>query len=357
MKKLLCLVLSLMFLPVLSASAAQDLTQYAIANATVQAAAHIDVVAPYSGTLEVFDLSAGDEIQAGDTLMTLQTTTLYATENGKVSTIFAEPGDDASALNQRYGGVMGIEPAVLYQLQCTTSDAYDKKENKTLHLGETLFFHYGKKEDEVEGTGRVVAVNNNSYVVDILTGEFEVSETLSLYRDDDYASRDCVGKGSVVRRSDVLPAGMGRVAEIFVKEGDPVRAGQPLATLMAPDADPDAKPVITAQQSGVVSAVQVMPGQQVWKGQTLCRIELTQDLEVVAEVDEMDLGSLQAGDKVYITIDMLGEETITGTVAEISSLGVTRQNAAYYTVHVSISEDSVPLGASASVYLPKESYR
>ena len=42
-----------------------------------------------------------------------------------------------------------------------------------------------------------------------------------------------------------------------------------------------------------------------------------------------------------------------GTVTEISALGVTRQNAAYYSVHVSIDDSSVMLGQSASVYLPK----
>lgn len=353
MKKLLCIILTLMLMPVFPAMAAEDLSQYAIANAAVQAAGYVDITAPYSGTLTVFDLAPGDSVNAGAVLMTMQTTGVYAPEDGTVGAVFAGPGDDASALSQRYGGILGIEPAALYQMECTTSGAYDRDENRTLHLGETLYFRIDK-DDEDEGVVRVVMVTPEGYRVDILSGEFELGERFTLYRDDNFKSRDCVGKGTVTRRADVMLASAGRVAEILVKEGDQVTSGQLVATLMGPDAAPDASPVITAAEGGVISSVMVVPGQQVWKGQVLCRIELTESIEVVAEVDEMDLGSLCVGDKVPVTVDMLGDRTISGTVTEISALGVTRQNAAYYTVRVSIPKDSAPLGASASVYLPKK---
>ena len=353
MKKMLCLLCALLMMVSIPAYAQEDLTQYAIATATVQAARHVDLVAPYSGTLDLFDLTPGDKVEANEIIFRMKTNNVYATEAGKVSAIFANKGDDAQAVMQRYGGVMGIEPTTLYQLQCTTDAAYNAMENKLIHLGETVYFR-NPADSKEKCEGRVVQVQGGNFVVDMGEGEFKLGDSISVYRSNNYAARQCIGKGMVTRRNDVLLSGMGRVADMFVEEGDDVTAGQLLMTLMGADATPDAVPYVRTAEPGVVSSVQVAPGQQVWKGQVLCRIELTAEMEVVADVDEMDLNGLEVGDKVLVTIDMCGDEIFTGKVTEISSLGITKQNAAYYTVRVSIPEDVGSLGASASVYLPME---
>ena len=85
-------------------------------------------------------------------------------------------------------------------------------------------------------------------------------------------------------------------------------------------------------------------------------IELTYESfrEVIAEVDEVDLGRIRVGTICPILLDMDEETVLQGQVTEISSLGITRQNAAWYQVHLSLENASqLPLGASASVYLPK----
>ena len=352
MKKFLALLL---LLTMLSTCALADtaLTDCAIANGNVTATTFVDVTAPYSGTLASFDLSVGDRIAAGDALFSLLTTTVYAPEAGTVKALFAREGEDASAVTARYGAVAVLEPEQDKRINATTNGAYNKEANRILHVGETLYFRSGKGDQE-EGSGRVIAVSGSSYVLDILEGEFDLNENLSLYRDDGYAAKDCVGKGVVARRDPVAIQGQGRVASILVAEGDQVAAGQPLMTLMAADADADAQPDVTAPESGVIASVAVSAGQQVWKGQVLARIYLTEEIEVVAEVDEMDLNGLQAGDSLSITLDTDESAIITGKVTEISALGVTRQNAAYYTVHVSIPAGSAALGASASVYIPRK---
>lgn len=352
MKKLLCVLLLLTLIPA-SGMADDTLLNSAIANAVVSAAEYVDVVAPFSGTLCPFELTMGDRVQAGNTLMSMQTTPLYATEDGTIGAIFAAVGDDASAISQRYGGIMGIEPENLLQLQCSTQNAYNDTDNKTLHLGETLYFR-SAQNNRIEGTGRVVAVNGKNYVVDILSGDFDLDESMNLYRDDGYQYSDCVGRGTVARRNDALIPAAGRVAALHVAEGQQVKAGQLVAEVVSADAAPGASPIVPAPAQGVVSSIQVAPGQQVWKGQVLCRIELDASLEVVADVDEMDLGRLQVGDRLSVTIDTDEDHIIQGTVTKISALGITKQNAAYYTIRVSIPAGTAPLGASASVYLPKE---
>lgn len=352
MKRLLALLLAVLMLPA-AALADVDLSGYAVANGVVSAVNHVDMTAPYSGTLLPFDLEAGDTVKADDTLFTMMTTTLYATESGTVEHIFAAPGDDAMAVSARYGGLVAVEPAHALQISASISGGYNKAENKLLHVGEMLYFR-STQGDRDAGHGIVVMISGENYVVDILEGEFSLREQLTLYRDDDYSQKECVGKGLVTRRDPVLSAGQGRVNDILVAEGDQVSEGTPLLTLMGPDADYGASPAVNAPANAVAASVAVAAGQQVWKGQLLARLYLTDELEIIAEVDEVDLGDLRIGDSVYVTLDTDPDRVINGTVTEISGMGVTRQNAAYYTVHVSLHAGNALLGGSASVYLPRK---
>ena len=352
MKKLLALLAALMLLCV-SALADEDLSGYAIANATVTAVHYVDVTAPYSGTLATFDLNAGDRVSAEDALFSMLLTTLYAPESGTV-TLFAGEGDDASGVLSHYGALASLEPERPTQVTATTANAYNARENHILYVGETLYFR-SSGADREEGSGRVIYVDGSGYVVDILEGEFDIGESFNLYRDDRYENRDCVGRGTVTRRNPLPLVSVGRVHELLVRDGDAVAANEPIMTLMSADADPGASPTVTAPQDAVIASVAVASGQQVWKGQVLARLYLTDELEVIAEVDEINLRHLRVGDRVPVTLDVDEKTVLSGTVTEISALGVTRQNAAYYAVHISLQNtDDMLLGGSASVYLPRE---
>lgn len=350
MKKLLAL-LTVLLLLASSALAAEDLSVYAIANGTVTAVRFVDVTAPYSGTLATFDLTAGDRVSAGDELFSMLLTTVYAPEAGTV-TLFAAEGDDATGVMSHYGALASLEPTLPTQIAASTAGAYNNKDNHLVYVGEKMYFRSTGANRE-EGWGKVIRVDGSSYVVDVLEGDFDIGESFNIYRNDRYDSRDNVGRGTVTRRNPLSLTGIGRVHELLVADGDEVKANAPVMTLMSADADPDATPSVTAPQDAVVATVAVSPGQQVWKGQLLARLYLTDELEVVAEVDEIDLHGLRVGDRLPITLDTDEDTVLYGTVTEISALGVTRQNAAYYTVHVSLNADAL-LGASASVYLPKE---
>ena len=353
MKKTAGLLLILCLLLSASALADQDLTDRPIADGVVAAVRFTDLTAPYSGTLASFDLENGDAVTAGDALMSFVTQDVYATEAGTVKAVFAAEGEDAAAAMARYGGIAAIEPSVIDQVDATTSGASSDVDNKILHLGETLYFKTSGNNG-AEGSGRVVSVDDQAYRVDVLTGDFDKDDDVTLYRRDNYVSSSAVGKGTIVRRPALLVAGQGRVAKCDVAEGDTVVAGQKLFSLVSADAAPDAySSEVTAPVSGVLESVAVSAGQQVWKGQVLCRIDLTDALEVRADVDEVDLGDLKVGDLVPVTLDMDAENVLMATVTQISALGVSRQNAAYFTVHATLPVGSGMLGASASMYLPK----
>lgn len=350
MKKMLSVLLLACML--CSTAMAADLTNTTIANGAVSAVKYVDIVAPFSGTLEVFDLAAGDQVAVDDVLFRMMTTSLYAPEDATVQAVFAKPGDNADNIMARYGAVMSLEAEQDQRIQCSIMGAYNDEENRTIHVGEIVYFE-SKKTGNEEGWGQVIAVSGDNYVVDILSGEFDLKENLTIFRDDDYSTKQNIGKGVVVRRDPLSIMGAGRVLDVLVQDGETVKAGEALMTVVAADADPGVSPEIAAPAAGVVAAVAVMPGQQVWKGQQLARIFLTGELEIIAEVDEIDMSSLKVGDVIPCTLDMNEEAVFNGTVTEISALGVIRQNAAYFTVHLSI-DVKAPLGASASIYLPKK---
>lgn len=353
MKRMLMLLIVLV-LGCQSAMAAEiDLTKCAIANGAVASASYIDLVAPFSGTLKTFSIEAGDEVQSGDQLFEMLTTTVYATEDAEVAAIYAKSGDDAMAVMNRYGGLVVMQPDVSLQMAASVLQGYNSQKNRFIQIGEKLHLR-SERAGNAKGEAIVIAISGTDYVADVIKGEFVVGETMNLYRDDDYESRDNVGKGVVTRRDPLLAQGQGRVAEILVQTGDRVKSGTPLLTLMSMDAEPGASPVVAAPANGVIGQVAVAPGQQVWKGQVLARILLTDELEITAQVDEVDLSDLWIGDEVYVVLDTDPDWIIEGEVTEISRLGMPMQNAAYYTVRIAIDEDDLLLGASASVYIPKE---
>ena len=352
MKKLASILLAVSLFAASPALAATELVGRPVADGVVAATRFVDVTAPYSGTLASFDLKAGDTVAQGDTLLNYVTSDVYAPEDGVVKTVFVQPGDDAAAAMARYGALLGLEPSIGYQVNATTTGADKNNENKILHLGETLYFKTSGS-NATEGVGRVTAVSGSAYSVDVISGDFDLNVDVTLYRRDNYASASAVGKGKVARRDPLLVSGTGRVAEVMVTDGARVVAGDLLLKLVGADAAPDAyQQAVTALADGVVAQVAVTPGQQVWKGALLCRISLTEALEVRAEVDEVDLGTLAVGDLVPITLDMAPGNVLMATVTHISQLGVSKQNAAYFTVTAQIPAGSGMLGASASMYLP-----
>lgn len=331
----------------------EELTGYAVANGAVTSASFYDLTAPCSGTLESFDLNAGDRVEAGQRLMSMLTAKVTAPEDATVTWVFAEEGDSADALMARYGALLSMEPEQDMRIMASTAQAYDDEDNKQVHVGEIVYFK-STRGGKDEGAGRVVSVAGAEYIVEILTGEFESGESLTLYRDDDYTEKEKVGKGVVTRRDPVSAAGSGIVAEVFAQEGQAVEQGEVLLTLMGADADMGASPEICAPVGGVIAMLGANAGQQVWKGQLLARVFPEDDMEIAAEVDEVYLKNIKVGDELPLTLDTDGETVLTGTVTEISALGSTVANAAYYTVRLRVSgANDLLLGQSAKVYLPR----
>ena len=169
----------------------------ATANATIVAPDTVKITAPFAGTLKPFDLTATQEVAAGEALFEIDTVPVYATQDGTVAAVFAGVGDDASGVQSRYGAMAVIEPALALYIDADTAQAYDDDDNRYLHAGETLYLKCGNEK----GTGRVASVSGKDYIVEILTGSFDVGDTVRCFRESSTPSDSETGRGKVKRLS------------------------------------------------------------------------------------------------------------------------------------------------------------
>ena len=354
MRKLTAFVLAVMLLVPLGAlgEEAPAVTANVTANAVAESENVYRVTAPYSGVLLPFDLESGDTVAAGDTLFSMDTLKVYAPEDGVLRAVFAETGDLCSDVTTLYGMIACIERTLPQTVEASTSGAYNDDDNKLIHVGETVYFYQSNDKDN-EGEGRVTAVDDSKYTVEVTAGDFDNGDTIKIFRDEKMGTKTCIGSGTIRRAADVAVNGSGRVLSCAVKEGQTVRKGQLLFELAEQDAQADVKSAeVTASHAGVVELVGASSGQQVYKGQLLANIHDLSSMNVVAEVDEIDLERVHVGDTLIVVFDCHPEEQVSGTVRSISQMGNAKQNATYYDVTISVTTKwQVLPGMNATVWL------
>ena len=305
----------------------------ATADAKIVAPNTEKITAPFAGTLLPFDYETGDSVSAHETLFTLDTTPVYATQAGTVSAVFASVGDDASGVAAHYGALAVIEPKNALYIDASTDQAYNDADNRYIHAGETLYL----KLSNDKGTGVVTSVSGKKYTVEILSGSFDVDDTVRCFRESTTPSDSEVGRGKVTRYADVqVNANSGRIAAVHVKPGDAVEVGDLLFELVDAQSEKNASRSIAAGASGVITSMNTASGAQVYRGQLLCEVADLSTLELSAEVDELDLNSIAVGDTLSYTLDAFDGETFTGTVTQIYSVGTKKQNATYFDVRITL---------------------
>ena len=194
---------------------------------TVASDASVRVAAPIGGTVDTVNLIAGQRVTEDDAVLSLAGTKVYAAQSGTVTGVFAAAGDDLDAVATRYGAALYIEPEYGFTVSATTDKAYDSAATRLVHIGETVYLT-GSASSKLRGSGVVTAVNGTSYTVEIREGEFQLNESVRVYREDTLASTCRLGTGSVARVDPVAVTATGSVLKMCVKNGDAVRAGDVL---------------------------------------------------------------------------------------------------------------------------------
>ena len=315
-------------------------------SGTVAAREAAAVTANTGGSVEEVFVRAGDRVEEGDVVATVALTGIYAPADGTVRGIMAEAGDSAGQT------VLSIAPMSKYTVTADISDAYDSAANKHVTVGETVYMECSRDGSHV-AVGRVVKAEGSAYTVEVTGGELYMEEKVYIYRDEDHSSSARIGSGTVSRTAELAVSGTGRVAELYVSEGERVERGQLLFTCVEADTVEDALlgGEIRSTASGVVASVAAQAGQQAAVGSTVLTVYPTEGFCVELSVEEADLAAVNVGDSVRLSFDFDAEGALTceGTVTEISYLGESTEAGTVYTAWVDFDPpEDVRLGMTVT---------
>ena len=306
------------------------------------------ITAPYSGTVEDFAVSAGDELRAGDALFALGAQDVCADFDGTVTAVFAQSGDSAAAMQDYYGALLYIERDVLYTGACSTNGAASDNENKLVHPGERVYVR-STNESKRKGTARVLGVEGSSYTIEVMTSsELRVGESIKVYRDSDYDSDSCIGSGRLERVDPIAVTAEGYVLAVDVAEGQRVRRGDRLLRAV-PDEPESAADGVTMPEDGVLLSVSAQSGVRANQDDVLATYCPAGAMELVCSVDENDLASLTVGMEASVELDGAPGESIRARLERISR---TANDKGEYDVTFSLEQsDALRIGMSATATL------
>ena len=290
-------------------------------NGTVEAGTVVPVYAPIGGTVENVALEQGMRVNAGDTLFTYRTEKTYASEDGTVTGVFVQAGDDAETIANRYGADLYIEGTVLYTVSSSVSKAYTSVDTTIVHTGETVYL-VCRTDNTRKGTGIITGVDGSNYSVLVSEGNFVIGDSVMIYRDEAHTEKLRVGRGNVERVNPEAVTASGAVVSVAVKDGDQVKRGDLLLETLSGTFEgyEMTGTAVTAAEAGVIMSVSAEAGAAVNKGDVAAQIALVSGMRVEADVTADDRKLLKAGDKVTIELESDESKSYEGTVRYITEI-------------------------------------
>ena len=333
-------------------------------DGTVAASETYEVYAAIGGTVLSVEAEVGQYVHAGDVLATLETTKVYATESGTVTGVFGQSGDSADTIAQKYGAVMYIEGESVYTIAASTDNAYNETENKFVHVGEQVYLSCYSDGNHT-GTGVITSIEGTDYTVKVLSGEFLIGETVSIYRGDEAKSTNRIGRGELTRNNPVAVTGSGSIVSFAVSDGDVVRRGDLLFETLTGEFDGlyMSGNQIIAEVDGTVAELNLSQGGRLEKDGVAAVMYPDGAMRIEARIEEANLSSIAVGDPVTIELLWNQDEEITyaGTIsmisgiansgsASVSGMNETASGDVTYTVYIDFTPDeNTRYGMSAIV--------
>ena len=326
---------------------------------TVAAGATHEVYAPIGGTVDKVEAVAGQRVGEDDVLLRLSTTKVYAEEDGTVTGVFGQPGDNAETVASKYGAVMYIEGESVYSIAASTDNAYNSTATKFVHVGEAVYLSC-YSDGKHTGTGVITAIEGTDYTVRVTSGEFLIGETVNVYRGESAVSTKRIGRGTLNRTSPTAVTGSGSIVAFAVSAGDAVKRGDLLFETL--DGSFDGLYMsgsdIAAGVAGTISQIDAQQGSKIEKDSVVAVIYPENSMRVEAQIEEANLACIHVGDPVSIELVWNQDEEVTydGTIAMISAIADSADAAAEgegsvtYTVYIDFTPDeNTRYGMSAVV--------
>lgn len=347
MKKKLSVLLCALLLAMTPAAMAQGLEL----EGTIEAGRTLSIIAPYTGTVGDFVVKAGDAAAAGDLLFPLSAQTVYAEMDGTVTGLFAQPGDNAGSVANRYGALCYVERDVLFEASCTTSGADNDTENKIVHPGETVYLK-STQNSERTGEGRVTEVSGSSYTVEITDeGNLRLNESFKVYRDRDHDADSCIGSGKTQRIDPVAVTAEGHVLAVHVTDGQKVSRGDVLFEIVPDPLEGMRGGAAAAMmpEDGVLLSVSAQSGSEAAQDAVLATYCPAGEMQLVCPADEMDLAGIAVGARVSVVLDAYEDAPIEGEIIGISA--VADENGEFAVTIRMDGSANVRIGMSATAVL------
>ncbi len=348
MKKILTAMILILYLA--GGAALADTISF---NGKVEASQTWLVYAPVSGTVASVPVLAGQKVTADTVIAKIKTNAVYAAQDGTVTAVYGQPGDEAENVTAAYGAVMYLEGETLYTVSATTARAYDDKSNYIVHSGEKVYL-VSRNHTLDTGEGIITEVADSSYTVRVTIGNFYIGDSVDIFRSEDTAAASRIGRGTVARVAPTAVTGSGSIVSFAVQAGEQVKRGQLLfetvdgsfAGLEMTGTD------ILAGVDGTISSLNAEEGSSLNANSTVAVIYPRDAVRVTVEVPEADLKELAVGQKVKVELDWNQDDGISyeGTVEMISALGNSGEETTTYTMYVSfVPDENTRYGMTAVV--------
>jgi len=151
------------------------------------------------------------------------------------------------------------------------------------------------------------------------------------------------GRVSPLHRETLFATSGTQISRVFVSVGDEVKSG---AILLRTAAGTDVK----APFAGTVSAIFAQANEWVSPGARLVEVTDYRNLEIAAQVDELDVAKITVGQSARIDIIALTDEDLVGTITSIARDGVLSGGITTFAVRVAVPDaTNLRLGMSAEI--------
>ena len=384
MKKIIGILLA----AVLNLSLAAALADAISVDGRVTADNAVEVYAPIGGMVDHIAVKAGQAVSEGEALLSLRTTKVYSDADGKVSGIFAEPGDAVDSVIDRYGALLYVETDSLYSISASTEQAYSSTETKTIHVGETVYVRASSTRER-NGRARVTAVSGTKFTAEILTGGFITGEKAYVYRDENFSRKQRLGYGEISRTDPIAVKGKTSsntttsysstnssqaseangatnnttnsstttnttysVARVAVTEGQAVKRGDLLVELLIGKFDGlyMSGADIVAPREGTVAEIAVSEGATIAKDAVVAKLYTRDSMCVTAEIPEENLRDIAVGSRVRIKLSTDESREYEGTVRMISGVATADSSPVTFTAWIDFTpDDAVRYGSTVTV--------
>ncbi|MGN0775804.1 MAG: HlyD family efflux transporter periplasmic adaptor subunit [Candidatus Ventricola sp.] len=346
MKKKMAALLAALMLPACALAA-----ETICIDGTVEAVRTQTIAAPHSGMVGDYAVREGDMIKQGETLFTISADKIYADFDGTITGVFAQPGDSAASVQDRYGALCYMERDTLYTASCTTAGAASENEYKIVHVGEKVYIRSDSNNDRV-GDAIVTSVDGRNYTLEVTSfDDIRINEKVKVYRDIRYTGASRIGEGTVHRVDPVGVTAEGYVRAVHVQDGQRVRRGDLLFEIVpdALDGLRGSDGTVNMPVGGVVLSVLAQSGEQIAKDQPMATFCERKDMQLVCPTDEDDLAAIQVGMEVKVTLDAYPDEPMTGTVVKIAGASAEGGTSASFDVTIQLPENEhVRIGMNAT---------